>query len=199
MTMVFGENSENDSFSILKILKNFFKIAKISNNRFSIKKILGNKILVSNTKEIDDLKKLNFFLKKSSLPILIINNLEVLFLNVSSPQKEIADAAKNLAPFGYLIANLDDAIVRQAVKNLDVNKITFGFNSEANFQITNYKASSLGTTFKLNFGGNILPIWLKNAFDKKNVYSIVVALCIGYALNLNLVKLTQALRNYEEA
>ena len=210
--IVGGVDSSLTVEAIFQVLKKFFRVKKIE-EKLKFKDVLKNDILIfeatgpvrsphrrcgrwlsrptSNGTGKSFSKKFKFWLKNSSLPILVISSLGEI------PPLELESLAQLLPSFSYLILNFDDETVRSMGDKLNVNQLNFGLDKGADFQVIDLRISKDGTNFKLNFGGNILPVWLRNLFGKKNVYSVLAALCVGYALNLNLVKLSQQLEGYQ--
>ena len=73
--------------------------------------------------------------------------------------------------------------------------MTFGFEEGANLRATDCHFDEKGVSFKLNFNGNILPVWLSDQADRKRVYTALAILSIAQILNLNLVEVSKALHN----
>ncbi|MBZ9573039.1 hypothetical protein KJA17_02575 [Patescibacteria group bacterium] len=198
--VVGGVSSSLAVAAIFQVLKNFFKVKKIE-EKVRFKDISKNDILIFDFSKLSPPKKFKFWLKNSSLPILAISSLgeippsEIIFASPRSP--ELENLAQFLPSFSYLILNFDDETVRSIGDKLNVNQITFGFDQGSDFQVIDLRINKNGTNFKLNFEGNILPIWLRNLFGKKNIYSVLAAVCVGYTLNLNLVRLSRNLKSYQ--
>lgn len=198
--VVGGADSSLVVETVFQVLKEFFKTKKVE-EKIKIKDTLKNDILIFELSEKISPEKFKFWLKNSSQPLLVISQLgeippeEIVF--ASSPSPDLKGLASHLPSFGYLILNFDDETIRSIGDKLNVRQITFGFGENSRFQITDYRITKNGTNFKINFGGNILPIWLQNLFGKKNIYSVLAAVCLAYALNLNLVKISQNLKKYQ--
>ena len=41
-----------------------------------------------------------------------------------------------------------------------------------------------------------MPVWLEGIFGKEQIYSALAAVCVGEILDLNLVEISQALKDY---
>ena len=76
-------------------------------------------------------------------------------------------------------------------KNL-IQILTFGFKEGADFWATDLKQNG-GTNFKVNYRGNIVPVWLKKRLEQKEIYPVLTAVAVGAAMNLNLVEISQSL------
>jgi len=190
----------------------------------AIRKVLRqvkNKILVIET-ELQRLDDLEFLVKKSSLPILVATHIGDIpfdrdfFARTEEKTKEIIKLAKILPPQGFLILNFDDETVR-VIKdsNPPTTRIyTFGFQEGADFRATDvkYQASegseggkegkalfdlNTGINFKINYKGNIVPFWLERLFGKEQIYSALSAAGVGVIFDLNLVEISQSLKNYQ--
>ena len=194
-----GEGSHFAAGVIFQILKNYFKVAKISKPP-SFGEIKESEILIYEFLKRDRVKNINFWLKGSSLPILVVTNLgeippkDIVF--ASERSEEIEKLAKILPPYGYLILNFDDETVREIGDSLNVYVLKFGFDKGADLRASDWRFGKEGITFKLNFKGNILPIWLPNLFGKKNIYAALAGLSIAQVFNLNLVEASQLLRDW---
>ena len=172
-------------------------------------------ILESDLKDKKEIEKLKILIGKSPLSIFVVTHLGEIpfdrdyFAADKEKTKEIEKFAKTL-PFSILlILNFDDETVREITDVTNLKTLTFGFQEGAEFQasdinINGWDASSaretgepvLGTNFKINFKGNIVPVWLEGLFGKEQIYSALAAACVGKVLDLNLVELSQALKDY---
>jgi hypothetical protein len=188
--IVGGAGHSFASLAIFQVLRKFFKVAKISKSP-SFKEIRENQILVFELSNSIAARSLKFWLKNSSQPILVITDSKEL------SQKELENLAKVLPTFGYLIVNFDDETARKLGDQLNVYNLTFGFNQGADLFATDCHFAKGGVTFKLNFKGNILPIWLPYLSDKNNILGVLAALSLSQVFNLNLVEVSQILKNWQ--
>lgn len=160
-----------------------------------------NKILVIETEllKIDDFK---FLVKKSSLPILVVTHIgdipfdKDFFAGPREKTKEIIKLAKILPTRGFLILNFDDETAREIKTESNAHSLTFGFQEGADFQASDIKLNT-GVNFKINYKRNIVPVWLEKLFGKEQIYSALAAAGIGVIFDLNLVEISQALKNYQ--
>jgi len=205
----------------------------------AIRKVLKqdkNKILIieAEPQKVDDLE---FLVKKSSLPILVVThigdipvdpvrnpdrisstnpplkrylNREIsngvdkdFFAGPREKTKEIIKLAKILPTQGFLILNFDDETVRE-IKDTNPSTtpshiLTFGFQEGADFLASDIILNT-GTNFKINYKGNIVPVWLEKLFGKEQIYSALAAAGVGVIFDLNLVEISQSfqsLKNYQ--
>lgn len=145
---------------------------------------------------------LEFLIKNSSLPILVVTHVgeippeQDFFAGEKEDIKEILNLAKILPETGILVLNFDDETVREIKDLTDFKALTFGFQKGADCQASDIKLNT-GTNFKLNYKGNIVPVWLDYLFGKEQIYSSLSALSVGIVLNLNLIEVSQALKSYK--
>ncbi len=99
---------------------------------------------------------------------------------------------KDLSTKKYLILNFDDGNIQKLKEKTLAKVLTFGFKEGADFQASDIKINDR-TNFKINHQGNIVPVWLGEAFDQKEICSILAAIAVGTIFDLNLVRISQAL------
>jgi len=167
---------------------------------FAKRKVL---IFESALSELKELKKFNFLLRKSELPILIVTHIgdipadKDFFAGDRKETLQIRKLAKVLPDRAFLILNFDDETVREIENDSLAHSLTYGFQERANFQASDINLNLTGTNFKMNYEGNIVPFWLKNLFGKEQIYNALAAICLGVAKNMNLVEISQALGGYK--
>jgi len=202
--------------AIFQVLRPHFKVGKLTNfpHSLSFGQILGKEILIFETR-IEKAENFNFLIKKASLPILLLTHIGDIpfdndfFAGDREKTKEIRKLAKILPSQGYLILNFDDETVREIKDETNLQDynppaalpprrapITFGFQEGADFRATDINLNS-GTNFKINYKGNIVPIWLEKLFGKEQIYASLSAVSIGVIFDLNLVEISQLLKNYQ--
>lgn len=116
--------------------------------------------------------------------------------------REKAKVVEALPITGFAILNYDDQTVLKMRHRTKAHIITYGFNEDAEVQITNFEnrmegSRPAGISFKLNYGGSFVPVRLDGCFGKSQAYSAAVAACVGLVLGLNLVKISEALLEYQ--
>ena len=126
-----------------------------------------------------------------------------------NPEELIAEKTKlveALAEGGYAVLNHDDFAVYGMKEKTKAPAITFGFEEHADLKITNYKLRTVkdeksgdvpeGLVFKIENGGDVVPIHLHGAFGIPQVYAATAAAAVGLVLNMNLVEVSRALEEY---
>jgi len=181
-----------------KTRKSVFNVLEqILSLRFKI----GKDVLLFETedKKISDYE---FFLKNSKDAVLIVSNIGDIpyeidfFAGERDLIKNTKELIKDLPENVNLILNFDDETVRELGDSKKMKTSTFGLQKEANFQATNIK-TNVGTNFKINYKGKIIPVWLEKTFGKEQIYSSLAASCVGTILGLNLIEISEALKNYK--
>ena len=188
MVLVVGNGKSTAREAIYRVLNRHFK--------------LGKEIVVCQ----DDAENLDFFLKKSRLPILVVTHIgeyhpeKEFFAGEIEQSPGIRKLAETLPAFACLILNFDDETVRDIKNQSRAHPLTFGFGMRSDVRVTDIVLTqfpALGTNFKINYDGNIVPIWLENLFGKENIYAALAAAAVGKILGLNLVEISEALKNYK--
>ena len=152
------------------------------------------------------IKNIIFFWKKPKVVVLTNGDREIVKRIVSQIlgssfqiEKEIlfTDSIEEVdfSNKNYLILNFDDTGIRKPREKESLRILTFGFKEGADFRATDLKQNG-GVNFKVNYRGNIVPIWFKEPAGQKEIYSVLTAIAVGIIFDLNLVEISQALKEY---
>jgi len=118
----------------------------------------------------------------------------------SSPEavaREKAKLVEQLPANGYAVLNADDEAIVKMKEKIRGRVITFGFDESADVRINNLENQEDGISFKLEYGGSLVPVNLKNTFGRPQAYAAAAAACVGLISDLNLVEISEALsQNY---
>lgn len=196
--IITGKGRSCAAEAVYQVLRQHLKVKKISDFNLFAKR---NEILILETK-VKNYRDFDFLVKYSQLPILVVTHSTDIpfdkdfFSGEKRDIEEILKLAKILPSHSPLILNFDDETIREIKDFTNLKTLTFGFQEKADFRATDIKLN-FGTNFKLNFEGNIVPIWLDKIFGKEQIYSALVACTIGAKFGLNLVEISQALKNYQ--
>ncbi len=198
LVIVAGDDREGIVETIFKVLKPYFKTKKVQ--KFSFQNILRNKVLILET-ELGKVDKLKFFIRKSKLPILAIAQTKESFLdNIARFQ----NLAKKLPSCTYLILNFDNKINKNLENEAQLRYLSFGIQDGADLKATDIHINDKGINFKICYKGSIVPIWVpyskfekqeSELDNKKQIYNALIAVSAGIILGLNLVEISQALKN----
>lgn len=153
-----------------------------------------------------DIKYLTEFVKPNVGVVTAIGEIPVHVEFFSGPKavaREKAILIESVAPDGRSILNYDDEVVLEMKEKSRARVLTFGFSPEADVKATNYEMRSpasgdqAGISFKLEYGGSFVPARLYDVFGKQAVYAVLAAASCGLALGMNLVEISEALKNYQ--
>ncbi|MFC1629675.1 glutamate ligase domain-containing protein [Patescibacteria group bacterium] len=202
--IVMGNGRACATEAVFQVLNQHFKVKKFQEKTPDILSILNNKILILefSLKEKKNTKKLINLVKNSKQPILITTNTGDISLDkyffegnkeVINNIKEITESLPN---DGFLILNSDDESARDLKTEALYRILTFGFQERSDLRATDINLNH-GVNFKINYEGNIVPVWLERLFNKEQIYSVLAAALVGTIFNLNLIEISQALKFYQ--
>ena len=155
-----------------------------------------------------DIKKITSWLKPDMVIVTKFAPVPVHVEFFGSPKKVIeekSELVKALKENGLLILSSDDEDVLSLKSLVRRKTITFGFGSGADIRGTNeaieYEKSGnydkpIGQLFRVDAGGNSVPVSVKNSIGRHVTYSVLAAFAVGMNLGLNMVKLSHALSSY---
>ena len=126
------------------------------------------------------------------------------FGSLEQIKKEKSKLVKNLKKEGVAILNYDNKYLKELSSEIKSKTIFYGIERGAdilakdiNFILPKdfLKESFYGINFKIEHQGSVMPINLPKAISNSQVYSALVALATGLHLGLNLVEISEYLRN----
>lgn len=114
------------------------------------------------------------------------------FKNPDELFDEKAKLVKALRSTGAIILNADDERVLALREKTKAMSLTFGLNEGAMFRATNIHVAyeegvPVGTTFKLEYDGNVFPVGMRGVLGVQPVYSALAGIAVGAYLKLNIV------------
>lgn len=114
------------------------------------------------------------------------------FKNPDELFDEKAKLVKALRSTGAIILNADDERVLALREKTKAMSLTFGLNEGAMFRATNIHVAyeegvPVGTTFKLEYDGNVFPVGMRGVLGVQPVYSALAGITVGAYLKLNIV------------
>jgi hypothetical protein len=129
----------------------------------------------------EDKEKIKFLVNNSSLPILAMTD-----INLS---KDLPKATK-------IILDFDDEKARWLKNEISADFFTFSSQQEADLSASDIVEKG-EMNFKINYLGSSVPVWLSGALDKEKIQAALLAAACGLKFGLNLVQISQALRNFK--
>ncbi len=127
----------------------------------------------------------------------------------SSPEavmEEKGKLIKAVKPDGVVILNADDEDVLAFKGTTSARTILFSAKGAADLVASNYAISYIekdgaqlptGVTFRLDYDGKSIPVTINGSLGQQYIYTSLAALAVGLSQNLNLVKLADALSDYD--
>jgi UDP-N-acetylmuramoyl-tripeptide--D-alanyl-D-alanine ligase len=117
--------------------------------------------------------------------------------------EEKSELIQTLKKDGILVLNADDEAVL-ALKTKSKNRIvTFGCQNEADAICSGESISydSLGAPtgiiFRIDAGGNSLPVVIEGVFGKNHIYASLAALALSFGLKWNMINAVNTLKHYD--
>ncbi len=116
--------------------------------------------------------------------------------------KEKIRLMESLPSSGFALLNSDDKQLSLIRSQTKARIITFGFGKEADIIISNFEnrvseTEAKGVSFKIEYQGSFVPIFLKNVYGERYAYAAAAAFGAGIIYNLNLVEIAELLeKNY---
>jgi UDP-N-acetylmuramoyl-tripeptide--D-alanyl-D-alanine ligase len=102
---------------------------------------------------------------------------------------------------GFAMLNGDDPNIAGLASQTRAHAMTFGFSEKADVHISNLvnhlDESRASVTFKLTYGGSVVPVQLEGGLGRAPVYAATIGAATGLIFGMNLVKIAEALTRYE--
>ncbi|PIY97263.1 MAG: hypothetical protein COY66_00490 [Candidatus Kerfeldbacteria bacterium CG_4_10_14_0_8_um_filter_42_10] len=129
------------------------------------------------------------------------------FGKVENVVKEKSEIIRHLAPEGFALLNHDDQYVHPLKEKTKAKVISFGFSKEADIWASELVVSERlkmensqpisGISFKINYGGNMVPIFLPGVLGRHQAYAALAAAAVGVIYNFNLVEVAESLKEFK--
>ncbi len=119
--------------------------------------------------------------------------------------KEKSYLVKSVRKDGVLVLSEDDEDVRNMSTGMSQKVITFGLRHSANVSASNdnivYEENNglrvpVGMSFKLNYEGNSLPIFLHGALGMQQIYPLLAGAAVGISRKVLLTTIISSLGKY---
>ncbi len=117
--------------------------------------------------------------------------------------EEKSKLIKTLKKDGLLILNADDEDVLQMKAKTKSLTITFGFKEGADVLgsqdniFYNEKDEPAGVIFRVDEGGDSLPVVIEKVFGRNHVYASLASIALSLGLKFNIISAIDALKNYD--
>ena len=206
----------NNAFNKIKFLLTRPKVVMVLGNgketaAQAISQVLGRssragKDVLVYQADASNEKEAEFLLKNAKSIILVLTRVgeyhtDKEFFAAEKPDIALIEKLIRVLPAqANLVLNFDDETIRDLKNQTSVSTLFFGFGVRANIQVTDVfltQLPDLGTNFKINYEGNIVPVWLKHLFGKEHIYAALAGVAVGELSGLNLVQVSDALKSYQ--
>lgn len=120
-------------------------------------------------------------------------------------KQEKSILAKAVNRQGRVVLNIDDRQVKSLIKETKAKVLTYSINNEAEisakeikliFNPLPNKKYDLGINFKLLSVNAFVPVFLPAVISRAGVYAALTGAALGLIKGMNLVEISQALKNY---
>lgn len=154
-----------------------------------------------------DMKKLLAIARPDASIITALGGVPVHVEYFNGPEevfREKARLVESLPSAGYAILNQDDERVIAMRDRTRAQIITFGFSRGADVRVSALENRSengrpLGISFKLHYGGSLIPVRMDGVLGRAHALSAAAGAAVGTVFALNLVKASEAFKNYAPA
>lgn len=204
MIITAGRNQQFLADLIFYILNPFFSVRKIPRNFFPLATDKNDVLIFEADLDTSaDFSRLEFLIKNAGNVFLVASQTgetsgeKEIFPGDSGESDKIKKLVMQMPEKGYLVLNYDDESARRIKNGANVNLLTFGFSEKADLKASDVNVSEEETNFKINYQGDIVPVWLRNIFGKDKIYGALAAVCLAVLKGLNLVEASQSLRIYK--
>jgi len=118
-------------------------------------------------------------------------------------QKEKRVLAESLDKESLAVLNYDNELTREMAGSVICQVLTYGLDEgadikpqEINFNFRSGDANLLGVSFKLNYRGAIVPVFLPHVIGYPPIYASLAASAVALHYSINLVEIAQALSDF---
>lgn len=124
------------------------------------------------------------------------------FQGAEQVAQEKANLIKDLDKDGWAVLNFDDERVRAMAGKTKAKVFGYGFHPDADLQASQLEAhledlSQAAMNFKVDYLGSNVPIRLTGLLGTHQISPVLAAIAIGLIFKMNLVEISQALKNYQ--
>jgi UDP-N-acetylmuramoyl-tripeptide--D-alanyl-D-alanine ligase len=126
------------------------------------------------------------------------------YKNINHFIEEISYLPQRLLLDGKFIFNIDNHSVLGLKEKTMAKTFSYGFDERADVKISNYKLVTVGNdlrkagmSFRIEYKGSFVPVKLKGVIGKPQSYALAAAAAVGLALEMNLVEIAEAMKDYQ--
>ena len=118
--------------------------------------------------------------------------------------REKARLIDGLNSTGFAVLGADDETVLRLKDRTRARVMTYGFAQGADLRIVRFEnrieeGKSIGISFKIEYGGNFVPMRMSGVFGRAHASAAAAAAAVGLIFGMNLVTISEALESYVPA
>lgn len=150
-----------------------------------------------------DIKYLTGFIKPDIAIVTAIGDFPVHVAAYGGPKavaEEKSQLVKVLETNGVAILNFDDKAVLDMQEKTKGHIFTFGLENGADIkaiEMQNNFGDFSGISFKMELDGKVVPVKIEDVYGKPAVYATLAAIAVGEVMNMNLIEIADALKEYK--
>jgi UDP-N-acetylmuramoyl-tripeptide--D-alanyl-D-alanine ligase len=154
---------------------------------------------------IDRIGDMKYLTELAPTDIGIVTNVGPVHLEYFKTQEKIAKEksilVSKLKPGGWGVLNIDSLKVAEMKNVVRGRFLTYGLSREAQVRALEINLSYrddavIGTSFKLHYNGAVVPVLLSGVLAEHLVNAALAAAAVGVILEMNLIEISEALKNY---
>jgi UDP-N-acetylmuramoyl-tripeptide--D-alanyl-D-alanine ligase len=126
------------------------------------------------------------------------------YKNINHFIEEISYLPQRLLLDGKFVFNIDNPLVLGLKEKTMAKTFSYGFDERADVKISNYRLVTVGNdlrkagmSFRIEYKGSFVPVKLKGVIGKPQAYALAAAAAVGLALEMNLVEIAEAMKDYQ--
>ncbi|MDA3840185.1 MAG: Mur ligase family protein [Patescibacteria group bacterium] len=126
------------------------------------------------------------------------------FGTIDKIKREKAKIITNLNKKGLAVINYDNEKSREIISLSKEKVISYGFDERADvraeelrFKFDNKNSGFSGINFKLRYKGSVVPVFMNGSIGYHLVYASLVASIVGREFGMNLLEISEALRDFK--
>ena len=180
LLIIVSDGSEKIAFRVLSFLRETKRAG-----RAKFFSVLKDEILII---DFDLEQDFDFLIKNSKKTILVVNEV--------AAKIKIIELTRKLRERDVLVFNFDEEETREIQSMNKGKSLSVGFLRTPDLSISDFNVNQGETNFKIDFQGNIVPIWLKGEWTKKKVTVLSLIIICAFEFGLNLVEISQQLKKF---
>jgi len=124
------------------------------------------------------------------------------FESIDKIVKEKRIIVSHLGQEGFAVLNRDDEKTYEMREKTRAKVLTYGFDAASDVRaqedsVIGDGVEIKGVNFKLSRAGAVVPIFIPGIMGKQHIYAALAGAAVGIAYGMNLVEVSQSLKNYK--